>query len=64
MKKVLKKIVLQLEALSFSVGALEAAATSDTLGGRQLTDKQLSDLKVKAKKDQKAVFDELHKLLA
>lgn len=63
MKKVLKQIAYQLEALSISVAALEAASLSDTLGGRQLTDKQLSDLKKKAKKEQKVVFDDLHNLI-
>jgi hypothetical protein len=63
MKKVLKQIAYQLEALSLSVAALEAAALSPEYGGRRLTRKQLNELKLSAQEKHKKIFDRLEAMI-
>jgi hypothetical protein len=63
MKKVLKQIAYQLEALSLSVAALEAAALSPEYGGRRLTKKQLNELKLSAQEKHKKIFDRLEAMI-
>jgi hypothetical protein len=58
-KQILSDMMRQLEALCFSVAALENASLSENYAGRRLTRKQLTDLKREARKAQLKVFDGL-----
>lgn len=58
-KKILAEIVDMLHKVSASAAALEDAAKSPTLGGKQLTPIQLEDLRQKSGTAQKDTFHSL-----
>jgi hypothetical protein len=58
-KDVLIAIIDKLEAVANSAAALETAVKSNTLGGRQLTTRQLEELREKADLDLRTTFNDL-----